>query len=208
MSFDFVIEKISSESVEEAANLMVTTFNAHEPLAIVNTAPPQEFADFILYLTEKSSEQGLGFVAKEATTNKVIGAVLSSDLAESVNSNDDEQDNPIAALIGQLNRLYFKEQQLPEGTYLNIKFVAMDSGFKGKGVVLDLISTCINEAKHKGYKYAQAEATGNISQHIFNNKLGFDEKALIKYNEFSFAGQKPFSAITEHEGIKLFVKEI
>ncbi|REL27449.1 GNAT family N-acetyltransferase [Thalassotalea euphylliae] len=211
MSFNFSVDNIHSQNTHETANLVVVTFNEREPLAKVNNAPPKEFAEFILDLTQHCANNGLGFVARELKTNKIIGAILAADLAESLNkadANDDEPSNPIASLIEELNNSYFKGEALPDNTYLNIKFVAMDDRFNGKGVVNELISKCIDEAKKKGFKYAQAEATGNISQHIFKNKLGFEEKAFIKYREFTLDGERPFFEITEHEGIKLLIKRI
>ncbi|WP_027857355.1 GNAT family N-acetyltransferase [Marinobacterium jannaschii] len=211
MSFNFIVQKIDKNSAEEAANLVVAVFNEREPLAHLNSSDPKEFAEYILYLSHKCAEESLGFVARDVNSNKIIGAILSSDLSETVNSegsNSEVHNNPIAALIDSLNSAYFTRGELEENTYLNIKFIATDSNFKGKGVVMELISTCIKEAKVKGFKYAQAEATGNISQHIFINKLGFDEKASIKYSEFDVDGEKPFSSITEHEGIKLLIKSI
>ncbi|KID57445.1 hypothetical protein JF50_09595 [Pseudoalteromonas luteoviolacea] len=211
MYFKFSVDTIHSQNIHEAAKLVVTTFNEREPLAAVNNAPPKEFAEFILDLTQHCANNGLGFVAKELTTNKIIGAILASDLAEALNqadTNDEGPSNPIATLITTLNNRYFRGETLPDNTYLNIKFVAMDDRYKGQGVVNKLISECMSEAKKKGFEYAQAEATGNVSQHIFENKLGFEEKAFIKYREFTLGGEQPFFEITEHEGIKLLIKRI
>ena len=211
MSLDFTVQKIDKESAKGAANLVVTVFNEREPLARLNSSGSNEFAEYVLSLSHKCAEESLGFVARDVNSNKIIGVILSSDLAEAFSSEDSKHEvanNPVAALIHSLNTRYFTKERLADNTYLNIKFVATDSGFKGKGVVNELISTCIKEAKGKGFKFAQAEATGNISQHIFINKFGFEEKAAIKYCEFEMDGEKPFEAITEHEGIKLLVKSI
>ena len=211
MPFDFTVQKIEQDSAEEAANLLVAVFNEREPLAHLDSSDPQEFSEYILYLSHKCAEEGLGFIAREMSSNEIIGVVLSSDLSESVNaekSPDETLENPISALIHSLNSSYFTKGTLEENTYLNIKFVATNGDFKGKGVVTELISTCIKAAQERGFKYAQAEATGNISQHIFTSRFGFEEKASIKYTEFEFDGKKPFATITEHEGIKLLVKDI
>lgn len=202
---------LDSQRVNETADLVVTTFNEREPLAGLNQAPPEEFYKFILNLTRQCADEELGFVVTESQTNKVIGAVLSSDLASSLNESDideAENHNPIESLITTLNDAYFTDEHLPENTYLSIKFVAMDGNYKGKGAVNQLISACLQQAKQKGFSYAQAEATGKISQHIFKNKLGFDEKAFIKYSDFTFDGETPFSPLTEHEGIKLLIKRL
>ncbi|MDK1287650.1 GNAT family N-acetyltransferase [Pseudoalteromonas umbrosa] len=209
MHFNFSVDNI--QNIHETARLVVATFNEREPLAEANNAPPKEFAEFILGLTQHCADNGLGFIARELTTNKIIGAILTSDLAETLNkidTDDKEPSNPIATLITALNNSYFKGETLLNNIYLSIKFVATDDRFKGNGVADKLISECISEAKNKGFKYAQAEANGNVSQHIFKNKLGFEEKAFIKYREFTLGDEKPFSEITEHEGIKLLIKRI
>lgn len=211
MSFDFKVQKLNKESIEETAKLIVREFNAREPIAQLNASNSEEFLEYTLGVCRRCADEGLGFIARDVQSNKIIGAVLSADLAYSVNakpSEVDEDPNPVATLIDSLNSLYFTNGELAENTYLNIKFIAADASFKGKGVVMSIISSCIEEAKAKGFKYAQAEATGNVSQYIFMNKFGFEEKAIIKYSEFEFDGGTPFSSITEHEGIKLLIKSI
>lgn len=211
MSSKFNIQKIDKESVEETAKLVVREFNKREPIAQLNASNSDEFLEYTLGVCRKCVDEGLGFIARDVQTNKIIGTALSADLAYSINakpSEDDEDPNPVATLIDSLNSLYFTNGELAENTYLNIKFIAADASFKGKGVVMDLITACIGEAKAKGFEYAQAEATGNVSQYIFTNRFGFEEKAIIKYSEFEFDGETPFSSITEHAGIKLLIKSI
>ncbi|QPB83727.1 hypothetical protein CWC22_012285 [Pseudoalteromonas rubra] len=208
MPIDYTIQKIDTHSAEEAARLLVKEFHEREPLAHLNTADPQEFSDYIHYLSNQCAVQGMGFIAKEVNSGRVIGVLLASDLSDSVNASPEGNENPIAALIDSLNNTYFNKGELTENTYLNIKFVATDANVKVKGMVVALISACLQAAKAQGFQYAQAEATGNISQHIFANKLGFDKKATIKYSEFEVNGNKPFISITEHEGIQLLIKKL
>ncbi|WP_046005973.1 hypothetical protein [Pseudoalteromonas rubra] len=208
MPIDYTIQKIDTQNAEEAARLLVKEFHKREPLAHLNSADPQEFSDYILYLSIQCAAQGLGFIAKEESSGRIIGVLLASDLSDSVNASPDGSKNPIGALIDSLNSTYFNKGELADNTYLNIKFVATDANVKVKGMVVALISECLQAAKTLGFQYAQAEATGNISQHIFANKLGFDKKATINYSEFEVNGNKPFISITEHEGIQLLIKEL
>lgn len=208
MPTDYTIHKIDTQNAEEAARLLVREFHEREPLAHLNTADPQEFSDYILYLSNLCAARGLGFITKEVNSGRVIGVLLASDLSDSVNTSPEGNENPIAALIDSLNSTYFNKGELADNTYLNIKFVATDANIKVKGMVVTLISECLQAAKTLGFQYAQAEATGNISQHIFANKLGFDKKATIKYSEFEVNGNKPFISITEHEGIQLLIKKL
>ncbi|KNC65754.1 hypothetical protein [Pseudoalteromonas ardens] len=208
MPTDYTIRKIDTQNAEEAARLLVREFHEREPLAHLNTADPQEFSDYILYLSNLCAAQGLGFIAKEVNSGRAIGVLLASDLSDSVNASPERNENPIAALIDSLNSTYFNKGELADNTYLNIKFVATDANIKVKGMVVTLISECLQAAKTLGFQYAQAEATGNISQHIFANKLGFDKKATIKYSEFEVNGNKPFISITGHEGIQLLIKKL
>jgi ribosomal protein S18 acetylase RimI-like enzyme len=211
MSSEFTVHTIDQESIKETAKLVVREFNAREPIAQLNASNSDDFYEYILGVCRKCADEGLGFIARDTLSNKIIGAALSADLAYAVNAEppeDDEDVNPVATLVSSLNSLHFTNGELAENTYLNIKFIAADANFKGKGVVMDLISACIEEGKARGFKYAQAEATGNVSQYIFMNKFGFEEKAIIKYSEFEFDGGTPFSSITEHEGIKLLIKSI
>ena len=123
MSFDFTVQKIDKYNAKEAADLVVAVFNEREPLAHLNSSDPQEFAEYILYLSHKCAEESLGFIAKEVSSDKIIGAILSSDLSETVNSEGSKSEgsnNPITALIHSLNSAYFTRGKIEENTYLNI----------------------------------------------------------------------------------------
>lgn len=58
MYFKFSVDNIHSQNIHEAAKFVVTTFNEREPLAAVNNAPPKEFAEFILDLTQYCANNG------------------------------------------------------------------------------------------------------------------------------------------------------
>ena len=85
MSFDFTIQKIDANSAKEAADMVVAVFHEGEPLAHLNTADPKEFAGYILDLCHSCVKAGLGFIAKEVASNKIIGVILTSDLSDSFN---------------------------------------------------------------------------------------------------------------------------
>ena len=45
-------------------------------------------------------------------------------------------------------------------------------------------------------------AFGSISQRVFD-KIGFEHRFFIRYQEFELDGQRPFASILEHEGCAL-----
>lgn len=211
MSVNFEVKKIETTRIEEAANLVLSVFRDREPLSNAIASDSPEFSQYILELTRHCSETGLGFIAIDKESDQVAGAILAADLAGALNAqnNDAEKhNNPISSLVLDLNRQYFGKGQLDENMYLNIKFVATDSTFNVKGAVNEMIAATIDEAKAQGFHFAQAEATGNISQHIFINKFDFEDKGLIKYSDYEYEGTKPFASIKEHEGIKLVIKAV
>ncbi len=212
----FTLEKISEPVVEEAAALIITAFQAREPLAMLGASGQSgsgesEFKGYVIHSGRKCVEQGLGWVARCNETDAIVGALIGSDLTDTLHSKEfisEAKNDPIGSLIVQLNSGFFKEKTVESGTWFNIKFVAVSDSFTGQGVITDIVTRSLKCAAEKGFSFAHAEATGNISQHIFMNKFGFEEKNAIGYGDFIFKGSHPFAAIKEHKSIKLLIKGI
>ncbi|MTI14536.1 GNAT family N-acetyltransferase [Sansalvadorimonas verongulae] len=207
----FTVERLTPSAIEETAAVISEAFHGREPLAMQDESDSGEFKEYLIYSGLKSAEQGLGFIARHTTSGKIAGALIACDLADTLNSREyfeESKTDSVISLLYQLNKKVFNEETIERGKYCNIKFIAASDRFKGQGIVSDIMNTALQNASEKGFAFAHTEATGNISQHIFQKKFGFSERSTIAYSEFTFQGGKPFSAIQEHKAIKLLMKPL
>ena len=89
-----------------------------------------------------------------------------------------------------------------------LNFLLFQRLMQGRVLSINCSDQALENAVNRGFKYAHTEAAGNISQHIFMNKFGFEEKNKIAYDEFVFKGEKLFSSTETHQSIKLLIKEL
>lgn len=198
----FKIESISLSHIESLSSVIFESFSNHQiDCGHIN----EEFRDYLLYTSVLNVESMLGYVAINMS-NEVIGGVLCCDLKDSLLFENADEDS-MMAILKLLNSKYFDNFTIQEGEYLQIKFVGVRGDSAGKGVAKALIHAALENGLSKRFKFAQAESAGLHSQHLFE-KMNFVSKAEVNYDEFTFKGTTPFISTTDHQSIKLMIKEL
>ena len=78
----------------------------------------------------------------------------------------------------------------------------------GQGIGGCLVSEAVKLLRSKGFKYA-AGVWVNKYSFALAQKHGFEQIAIVRYDEFEYDGKKPFlSSAAQHEGMKLAVKRL
>jgi N-acetylglutamate synthase-like GNAT family acetyltransferase len=97
-----------------------------------------------------------------------------------------------------------------------MKFIALgvDSGYEGKGLAKDLLKVSMDKAHEIGCDAVMVVASAFATQHLFNNRLGFELMGRVKYSEFSWVNEKtgkeerPFENLVEPEFLEIFEKKL
>ena len=188
-----------------AAQLLAKVFSAAEPPAVAVGLSSAELERFVALLCPKAVTDGLTIVAREAGSQRIVGVLLTDDFAAPL-AVDLEQISSkfraIFALLECLDKQYRSGRQIEIGQCLHLFMLAVDEKFAGMGIAQTLVTACLASGARKGYMHAVTEATGVISQHVFQ-KLGFVVRARVRYQDYRYEGYPVFSSILQHEAAAL-----
>jgi len=82
----------------------------------------------------------------------------------------------------------------------DIKMITVSPEARGLGLANELVRRSIQLAKCLGYKGCKTEATSAYSRKAML-KGGLTEEVMVRYDTFSFKGERPFQGIQGHEGL-------
>lgn len=204
---NITFDKIIHSDVDDVANLICTEFGRRQ-VSTVEDESDEEFKEYLQYIAAGCVESGLGFTAKSG--NSLAGVVLCVDLQETFDSDEfieAAKQEPMLAMLYQLNQKYFPEMKVEKGKYLNIKFIAVNEAFSGKGISQSLIQFALKAAKESKFSYAHTESAGSASQYVFK-KEGFTDVAETKYDDFTFNGEHYFVSSDVHQSIQLLITKL
>ena len=191
-----------SEDGEEMTALLADVFTRRDPLALAAGIKAQEFALFVRALLPKAAEERLTIVARFAGSGEMVGAVLTNDPASEADFAMEVLGREFAmvgSILGELVTAYRAGREPAPGEQLHLYLLGVSEYATGMGVGQGLVAACLENGARRGYRIAVAEATNKTSQHIFR-KLGFQERALISYNDHLYEGEHIFARIAEHGG--------
>jgi ribosomal protein S18 acetylase RimI-like enzyme len=192
----------SASDAEEMARLLGEAFSRQDPPAVAVGLTPSEFEAFVRLFLPRAAIEGLTVVARQASTRRLIGALLTEDSASAPPDGMEELSpkfEPIFDILGQLDTEYRGDVAVRPGESLHLFLLGVAESVAGRGVAQQLVSTCLERGAGKGYRRAVTEATNKVSQHIFR-KLGFAERVRRSYQEHRSDGRAMFASIAEHGG--------
>lgn len=204
MIAEYVFEPLKPSRRDEMLDMISLAFSRDDPLARSQGIERHAFREFID--ANLNSWYGLSWIAVERASGRAAAVVLAEDRVET--DDVDEGSDAIAALIGAARRDYFAAESPPPAELFHIHFVACDEDHRRRGLVQQLVNCCMAAAAERGFSRVIVEASGKRSRELFREKLGFVEKALIAYLDFSWQDGYPFGGIAEHEGLVLLEKKL
>lgn len=198
-------------SLDGIADLVGKAFTASDPMAIAKKLAAKDFTNYIKLLGKWAEKEKLTVIAKDKSTNEVVGAVIAGDFASDSPLDPENSTTlsnkfePIVELLESLETQYKHGKQIQGREYLHIFVLAVSPDYQGKKIAQNLIQVCLNNAVECGFTYAFTEAANSISQHIFR-KLDFQPRHEILYRNFTYQGVRVFADIEGHKGTILMDK--
>jgi GNAT superfamily N-acetyltransferase len=192
------------------ARLLGDVFSRGDPPAVASGLTPGEFEAFVRLFCPKAALEGLTIVARHAGTRELVGALLTEDSASGLPDGMDglsPKFEPIFDILGQLDAEYSAGRTPRPGESLHLFLLGVSETVAGRGVAKQLVSTCLENGRRKGYQTAVTEATNLVSQHVFR-KLGFADRVRRSYSGHRFAGQATFASIADQGGPILMDKSL
>lgn len=195
--------------LDPMSDVLASSFSGGEPMALAVGLSHRDIQDIVRLFSPKAAAEGLTIVAR-APSGTLIGALLSQDFATPAPpglENAAQAFLPIGALLEGLDDAYRKNRAIEPGTHLHLFMIGVLQSYAGKKVAQQLLETSLQSAIGMGYRHAVTEATGNLSQHIFQ-KAGFVDRHVAKYADFEFEKQRVFRSITSPAGTVLMDKKL
>lgn len=191
--------------LEQMSDLVAKAFTQFDPMAIAQNLSKDEFADYIKLLGEWAEREKLTVIARNKSSDEVVGAVIAGDFASNSPLNPENSASispkfePIVELLESLETQYKQGKRIRAGEYLYVYMLAVSPNYQRKKIAQNLIRICLNNGIEKGFTRAFTEAANSVSQHIFR-KLDFRPRHEIFYQEFTYQGVPVFANIRGHKG--------
>jgi ribosomal protein S18 acetylase RimI-like enzyme len=152
----------------------------------------------------------LSVVARDVSAGELVGALLADDFGTQLPAGLESVAPtfaPIGALLDGLDVQYRSSRDIVPGAFVHLFMVGVARHAGGRGIAQHLITTCLQNARARGYRLAVTEATGSVSQHVFR-KLGFRDVLAAPYADFLFNEKRVFSAIVGPEATILMERDL
>jgi len=105
--------------------------------------------------------------------------------------------DPITALFETLEADYLRTRSLKRGEALLVDMAAVAPSYTGRGIYQALRREISSIARSRGFRYVIGELTSAATQRVVLGKMGHRKGAEIAPAAFTYAGGRPFAALTE-----------
>ena len=201
---------VEAGDVAAMAQVIAHSFFRHEPVSCALGLSQAQLNQTVTAFGPKASAEGLSIVARAGATEETVGALLVEDFATPP---PDSLDllipvlAPVLAMLDELDERYRQATPSRPGECLHLFLIGVLDGWAGRGIAQEMVRMCLANGTAKGYRRAVTEATGSISQRVFD-KIGFERRFFTRYQEFELDRQRPFASILGHEGCALMERHI
>lgn len=192
----------------EMIQVLAEAFSRHDPPAVALGLSASDIAHIVKSFAPKMLAEELTIVARDAA-GEMVGVMFTDDFGTPSPDLGGLPDGfeAIGILLDRLDHSYRETHDVVPGSHLHLLMVGVSDVATRSGVAQTLIGVCLDHGSKRGYRWAIAEATGVVSQHIFR-KMGFNELDVVPYGEFEVDGQRVFATIAEHRGAVLMERSV
>ena len=176
-----IISAVNRQLIPDIASTIGTSFCELESLVMHLQIKSVHFKEWTQNIIKSCINDNLSFyIAKD-------GEIASCVIAEIYDPN---RTVPYSTEVKPLHDLmYVLESKVPnyvlaDGLTVHVIMCASDVNNKNKGQITELCYHIIEQARSLGAKYMIVEAINLASQHIFLDKLGFDNLYELEYSDY------------------------
>lgn len=202
---------LTSDMVDITARLYAEIFTSDEPTTRWHGVVLEEFLPFAWRYVQYCATSGMSFIARDNTSEEVIGFIFCTDLTTNLEALGPEMSaflshfDATIQLIEALEAQYLNIGIVKPGQILHVYQLGVCRNARGKSVSAVLIHRVLDFTRERGYHTIVADCTGPVSRHSFEN-CGFENAGSLTYSDFLFRGTAFFDGL---EGeISLMVRNI
>lgn len=200
---DEVAVREASECLAEAfSGVEIKGTKVYEPMVYVSNLSPKNMFKFILEYIQNIVDQGFCYIARDKTTEQVIGAIACEDFNPEeefpVYDGDLLPMNKIISFLGELDAKFLQTiyqktgKKAAKNEYIH-GFMCGGRNTKNRGmIIVKLTELLIRKASMLGYKGFFVEATNKRSSKVMVNSMDFNlvydknnKPILLKYADYA-----------------------
>jgi hypothetical protein len=194
---DYTIHTLDTNNIQSTVDLFVRSFCDSEPITKHLGIHHQDYRPFALEVIQKAAKEGLSKVALDKQ-NHVIAFAIAEDLADPFIPHLAHYPKlkPVLSLLDQLSMPLYKHKKFIKGKVAHIWLAAVDPKYRGVSISTKIEMATIENAAHKGFDFAYAEFTNELSENVTHQFQLLKLCNRINFTDFTLAdGSKPFKGL-------------
>jgi histidine decarboxylase len=194
---EYKIMTLDSEHIKSTMDLFIKSFCGSEPITKHLGIHYKDYEPFAREVVQKALKDGLCKIAVDKN-ERVIAFALAEDLADPFIPHlaHYPQLKPVFALVEQLSRPFMQNRKFIKGKVVHVWIAGVDEAYRGMHLSTQVDMACVEAAARKGFDYAYAEFTNELSENVTHQFKVLKLFNRIEYNSFRLDnGEAPFSGV-------------
>ncbi len=194
---EFTIHTLNKDYVESALKLFVKSFCDSEPITKSLKMTYKDYEPFARDVVEKAAKEGMSVVAVDKNNN-VIACAIAEDIVNPFKPNVAKYPKmkPIFALLDELDRPFLKGKNFVKGKIAHVWIAVVNPEVRGQGLSTAIDMACGKLALSKGFDFAYAEFTNDVSEKITHHYDVYKLLNSVSYDDFTLENnEQPFKGV-------------
>lgn len=193
---EYTIRSLTKEYMQSTADLFTKAFCDSEPITKHLGIQYHEYEPFVMEVITKAVKDGISVVAVDKN-NKVIACTIAEDITDMFEPklSSYPKMKPIFAILDELSKPFLAGKTFKKGKIAHVWIAIVDQDYRGRGLSTEIDLACGAMCITKGYDFAYAEFTNPVSEKITHHYKVQKLYNTIKYDSFTWSGQKPFAGV-------------
>ncbi len=194
---DFSIRTLNKEYMDSALELFIKSFCDSEPITKHLHISYDDYEPFAREVVEKAVREGMSVVAIDKN-DKVIACAIAEDIVSPFVPHLAKYPKmkPIFALLNELDKPFMSNKSFLRGKIAHVWIALVDPNYRGKGLSTAIDMACGELAVRKGFDFAYAEFTSDVSEKITQHYDVYKLCHSIKLEDFEMeSSEHPFSGV-------------
>jgi len=194
---DYTLQTLNEEYAKSATDVFIKSFCDSEPITRHLHVSYKDYEPFAREVIQKAVKEGLSKIAVDRH-NRVIACAIAEDLADPFipHLSHYSKLKPIFSLIDELSKPFIYHKKFVKGKIIHLWIAAVDQSYRGLGLSTEIDMNCIEAAARKGFDFAYAEFTNELSEKVTSQFKLLKLCNKIQYNTYTMDnGSLPFQGV-------------
>lgn len=191
------VETLQTQHTKPVIELFIKSFCHFEPITQHLDVKESEYRPFATEVVEKAIRDGLSTVALDKN-GRLIAFIIVEDIANPFRPHLSHYPSlsPVFELLDELSRPFLEGKTFKKGKIAHFWIAGVEKEYMGKGLFTELDDTTIRMAADRGFDFAYAEFTNQISEKVTQHFKLIELWNRINYSDFRLDnGMQPFKDV-------------